>query len=199
MKERPILFSGPMVRAILAGTKTQTRRVVKPRFLWPIRTRTGLTADEHQADIEAIVSFCPYGVPGDRLWVRETFCVFPEDAPDGMGQNVYYRADPHNLSDTALQTMQRNGVKWRPSIFMPRSASRILLEITDVRVERLQAISGPDCWAEGIEAAGWDCERYGSVVECYRDLWEKINGAGSWDANPWVWVVLFRRLLSIVG
>lgn len=85
-------------------------------------------------------------------------------------------------------------LRWRPSIHMPRWASRITLEIVDIRVQRVQDISGPDCWAEGIARAGWDCERYGSVVECYRDLWESINGPGSWDVNPWVWVVEFHRL-----
>lgn len=190
MKKRPILFSGPMVRAILPGTKTQTRRVIKPQ---PDEDGLSKVIDGPWQDTDGRPYRCPYGVPGDRLWVRETWAV----------QHEYDAAAPSEIGASArwhyAATEDLGGLRKRPSIFLPRRGSRILLEITDLRVERLQAISGPDCWAEGIEAAGWGCERYGSVVECYRDLWEKINGAGSWYANPWVWVVLFRRLLSIVG
>ena len=182
-KERPILFSAPMVRAIIDGSKTQTRRAIS-RKRFPCVDWDYAKVGDRCLPIAAHA----YGIPGDRLWVRETWA--PErdgtGCPDDNG--VLYRAtDPGwDVEDT--------GLRWRPSIHMPRAASRILLEITNVRVQRLQEISGPDCWAEGIAAAGWDCERYGSVVECFRDLWESINGSGSWDANPWVWAITFRRL-----
>lgn len=162
MKERPILFSGPMVRAILDGRKTQTRRVVKPRQ-GMLDDWTGLP--------------CPYGKPGDRLWVRET-CYFEQ--PHG---EVIYRADPG--SEKALDP-EFTGLRWRPSIHMPRWASRITLEIVNVRVERLQDIRVDDARAEGVTAK-WP-------VHGFRNLWQSINGFGSWDANPWVWVVEFRNM-----
>jgi hypothetical protein len=183
MKERPILFSGPMVRAILAGTKTQTRRVMKPV---PCLTRGMQT---HEFSVGGHDYRCPYGVPGSRLWVRETFAMNEVKG----GPPVIYRADygqaqsvfidrPHSAEWDVVVT------RWKPSIFMPRSASRILLEITEVRVERLQAISDDDAWAEGCEPND------NNPVDWYHALWEQINGAGSWDANPWVWVVSFKRL-----
>jgi hypothetical protein len=150
--------------------------------------------------------------PADRLWVRETFCIESSkevayEPPFNDGRPIQHHDDehwgpwweqPHYRATDPTPELEVGtgdpGVKWRPSIFMPRWASRILLEITAIRVERLQSISGPDCWAEGIAYAGWDPERYGSVVECYRDLWESIHGPGSWNANPWVWVVEFRRV-----
>ena len=196
MKERPILFSAPMVRAILDGRKTQTRRVVKSDCLeiaerddgthWPWREDCDNGGD--------IWYPCPYGYAGDLLWVRETW--HPETSdPDARAA---YKADcDYDTSDCS----------WRPSIHMPRWASRILLRITDIRVERLQAIRDADALAEGIIEqtsqidAGWqdywpseDGEPYASAREAYRALWESINGAGSWDANPWVWVVEFERV-----
>lgn len=193
MKERPILFSGPMVRAILEGRKTQTRRVVKrqgdmefdpadPHF-GPYWLSYATEADGEDAKVR-----CPYGVPGDRLWVRETYCEFTEDSPDRMGAGFYYRADLANQSDSAAETMRLNGVKWRPSIFMPRRASRILLEITGVRVERLQDISDDDCRAEGYDRS------HAFPREWFARLWASINGTGSWAANPLVWVVSFQRV-----
>jgi hypothetical protein len=188
VKERPILFSGDMVRAILSGSKTQTRRIAKPRRgdRTPCEHWMPYTSDvigrncEHGSEVQ----FCPDGQPGDRLWVRETF---------GIGR---YEADGESIEGRAHYRSSEPSCKcrWLPSIHMPRWASRITLEITDVRVERLQTISGQDCWAEGIEAAGWDCTRYGSVVECYRDIWESIHGVGAWDINPLVWVVKFKRV-----
>jgi hypothetical protein len=187
MTERPILFSGPIVRAILEGKKTQTRRMIKgqrdmefdindPHF-GPYWLSYATDAEGEDARVR-----CPYGKPGDRLWVREGHAL--------DGSQVFYRAGHAEAQSSG----PRVDIRWRPSIFMPRRASRITLEITGVRVERLQQVSGPDCWEEGISHAGWDPERYGSVVECYRDLWQSIHGAGSWDANPWVWVVEFRVL-----
>lgn len=195
MKERPILFSGAMVRALLAGTKTQTRRVVKFQGK-DLETLLGL---KNQA------ACCPYGQPGDRLWVREAFCKIIGQS--GGWIETDYRATYNHgfrLGDT-LSLKKR----WTPSIHMPRDASRITLEITDVRVERLQDISEADAIAEGIERLDdfFDCPCYRAYDEpqgsdvvfpddpigSYASLWTSINGPGSWDANPWVWVVEFRR------
>ncbi len=179
MKERPILFSAPMIRALLAGTKTQTRQVVKD---WQ-------HFQPHHDSWR-----CPYGTVGTKLWVRETFC---DDWKDARG--VQYRADGGLDGD-----MMDAGCRWRPAIHMPRWASRITLEVTGVRVERLQDISIEDCKAEGAwtdESIVEKCEKYFGVDAfsvnprlAYRMLWESINGAGSWDANPFVWVVEFRRI-----
>ena len=193
MRERPILFSAPMVRAILAGTKCQTRRVVKPRKDpdYGCELSPGeIAGDEH------IARLCPYGAPGDRLWVRETHM--------DLGGCYLYRADDRAEAERAAVAP---GQGWRPSIHMPRTLSRITLEITAVRVERLQDISEADVMAEGVrryEAGSlgmqWDngiksiTTRGNPAQASYRWLWESINGAGSWDANPWVWVVAFKRV-----
>ena len=190
MKERPILFSGAMVRAILRGRKTQTRRICKKPIWTDMEdvpnhcTRYGNVA---------LPVKCPYGEPGDRLWVKETFAVNSQPA-------VYsYRAD--------WVDGVKHVNKWKPSIFCTRKASRITLEIVAVRVERLQYITGQDAIAEGIHRFDLDgCEyfhwrkeapteeHFNSAVMAYRDLWRSINGPDSWDANPWVWVVEFKRL-----
>jgi hypothetical protein len=170
--EKPILFSAPMVRAILEGRKTMTRRVVKPQ------------PESDQDDGHAgLIQDCPYGQPGDRLWVRETFstdgcaCYEPCFCP-----SVWYKAD--DLSeDKELQP------KWCPSIFMPRWASRIILEVTGVRVERLQEITNAGALAEGIEPSGVPRTYVGDFAA----LWDSLNakrGYG-WDTNPWVWVIGF--------
>lgn len=188
MKERPILFSGPMVRALLAGTKTQTRRIIKPQ---PEPLRQCVDGwrwkGEHH---DFMIDVCPFGKPGDRLWVKETYSAHGEMGDWGRKR---YRAD---LGDDAKEP---HGLHWRPSIFCTRNASRITLEITSVRVERLNDISEADAKAEGAEIqketpGGWIIcgPRIGSYKEGYRWLWESINGAGSWDANPWVWVIEFR-------
>lgn len=162
MKERPILFSGAMVRAILDGSKTQTRRVCK------LDVRGGMP----QPELDSLLRCCPYGQPGDRLWVRETWAkTYVRQA--GAEWFVYATGD--NRTDY--------GGPWKPSIHMPRAASRITLEITGVRVERLGEISESDARAEGVQ----------SVAE-FKELWASINGLGSWEANPWVWVVEFRRI-----
>jgi hypothetical protein len=182
MIERPILFSGPMVRALLAGTKTQTRRAVKGE---PLRWLDG---DGFTPEFVALPenALCPQGQPSDRLWVREAWRTVAEaDALPPRDLNaahrVWYEADaPH----------QPGFGRRRPSMFMPRWASRITLEINGVRVERLQAISRGDAMQEGCPfpnmAQGDDPRRW------YSQLWDSINGAGSWDANPWVWCVEFR-------
>lgn len=196
MRERPILFSAPMVRAILAGAKTQTRRLVKPN---PHKVDGGVPFADAPAWAHAEpgseVMRCPYGVRGDRLWVRETFsgpwCM--GDAPPSKwvrSSRIWYWADGNPT--------EGDWTRPRPSIHMPRWASRITLEITSVRVERLKDISEADAIAEGVSVhpdhhAKPPTSHY-SPYSAYRDLWEAINGAGSWDTNPWVWVVEFRRM-----
>jgi len=200
MTERPILMSAPMVRALLAGRKAQTRRVVKHEHaseieVWAwngVSWRFGVYGEGGvAADMGGIQ--CPYGVPGGtRLWVRETWAKAGE-----VGDATEYRADNHDPS----------AGKWRPSIHMPRWASRITLAVTAVRVERLQDISEADAVAEGtpcrtcgrhVDGHGEDdCECFHSTrvaVESYRSLWESINGPGSWAANPWVWAISFEVL-----
>lgn len=190
MKERPILFSGAMIRALLAGTKTQTRRAVKG---WPLEwLATGQFTPEYVAD--PANRACPYGQPGDQLWVRETFAKI-----DGQTQpwiETDYRAT-YTHGDRLGDTL---GIKkrWTPAIHMPRSASRISLEVTGVRVERLQDISEADAIAEGIGLEGGmftngDGLEYDLPIQAYSALWESINGPGSWAANPWVWAVKFKR------
>jgi hypothetical protein len=217
-----------MVRAILAGQKSQTRRIVKgiplqpaPRCHpdhkaspdawddvrcfgdeWSFRGETALT--EH-------LIRCPYGKPGDRLWVKETVS---ESEPCYLGgrpqPTVWYRAD--NNRPTWAER------KWTPSIHCARRLSRITLEVTDVRVQRLQDISEEDAMAEGVESrevitgasyeggghvekcgarylhGTWPCDVFDSSVDAFSDLWQSINGPGSWDANPFVWVVSFKRV-----
>ena len=205
MKERPILFSAPMVRALLAGTKTQTRRALRDQpCMLPDFNRGHLSIRVRGAVYQAFSpNFppvrCPYGEPGDRLWVRETWAApHSEDArpPRAIQCDwmlIHYAA-----------TEDRGGLLWRPSIHMPRWASRITLEITGVRVERLQNISEADAEAEGCTKnhngyylggphAVSGRKQMATAQSAYRDLWESINGPGSWDANPWVWVVEFKR------
>ena len=193
MKERPILFSGPMVRAILDGSKTQTRRTFKGTTEHKGPYNPAYMEAHQQAN--GWGSICPHGTPGDRLWVRETWAVqhgfdawTPRHIP--RGARIYYSATADLKGPCGV-----GGLRCRPSIFMPRWASRILLEITDVRVQRLQEISEGDARAEGAIGAlndsigdNW-CAR-----EAFAALWESINGTGSWHANPWVWAITFRRL-----
>jgi hypothetical protein len=219
MKERGIIFSGPMVRALLEGRKTQTRRIVKhqgivdnPAFpdLKIIQLGSTQAWLNSQPDHPQHISkFSPYGQSGDRLWVKETFC--PVHDGDYGGTNwVDYRATPrYSESHPAGWENAPNdpeALKWKPSIFMPRWASRILLEITGVRVERLQDISEEDASAEGCAAmegcmwhtfeeadAGISMHAH-TARDAYEALWESINGDGSWSANPFCWVISFRRI-----
>lgn len=206
MRERPILFSAPMVRALLAGTKTQTRRVapiesfgvkqIEPGSItWAIRFTKPIGKDgvvghysgglftAEQASRIVASQFCPYGQTGDRLWVRETWSThrcFDHISPAALTtRSLHYWADGEIKSG-----------KGRPSIHMPRWASRITLEITGVRVERLQAISNEDAEAEGVKC---DLSSLG-FRDHFQTLWASINGAESWNANPWVWVVEFKRV-----
>lgn len=210
IKERPILFSAPMVRAILEGRKTVTRRAVKGSGLvWLDNFLAEYVADPEN-------NLCPYGNPGDRLWVRETFIDLRgtgvEHRPDPAGplQRYAYAADcrPGSHSDEARKDF---GLKYKPSIHMPRAACRILLEITDVRVERLQDISEQQALAEGIVGVpfrpddGWPvCTGYmvgpddgktgleTTAAKAFAGLWNSVGG--NWDANSWVWVVEFKRV-----
>jgi hypothetical protein len=206
MKERPILFSAPMVRALLDGSKTQTRRVVKTQpdeYAVMLGDQCLLVHDSSPGMHNSELISCPYGQPGDRLWVRETFAMYPYAGNDGAAGEVY-RANG-NVTDEMLRALGR---KWTPSIHMPRWASRIDLEITGVRVERLQDCSEADAKAEGAEpydVAGLTAAELALLdaplmdpVTPYKNgyalLWESLNGPGSWDANPWVWVIEFRRV-----
>lgn len=205
IKERPILFSAPMVRAILDGRKTVTRRPVKvqPRSRADIGSYGKGQPFIRNPDVTERNPECPFGNPGDRLWVRETFMdllgtgVEHRPDPNGPLQRYAYRADypPGSHSDEARKDF---GLKWKPSIHMPRAACRILLEITDVRVERLQDISRADIRAEGLqcppELASDDVSpNYRDwYPAAWRQLWESTGG--DWAANPWVWVVEFKRV-----
>jgi hypothetical protein len=220
MKERPIIFSGPMARAILDGRKTQTRRVVKPQppSIEAVKAKSGSDYGWYREpknghlpfrpvgpvwavrDLDAnVVSkglTCPYGVVGDQLWCRETWT--PDHAAFYPNFPVVYKAD------SAYDYERENGkvysdeqkawypYRWRSPFHMPRRLSRITLEITGVRVERLQAISEADAMAEGMDAKpepDLSLNRGRFAL-----LWESINGPGSWDANPWVWVIEFKLL-----
>lgn len=187
MKERPILFSGAMIRAILAGQKTQTRRAAKPVKHPDLGNPydPGALVSELQ---HVIGRACPYGQPGDRLWVRETWSThacFDHLPPSECPKSIHYWADGE------IKTGKR-----RPSIHMPRWASRILLEIVSVRVERLQSISEADAEAEGIDFLRHvqDADETLTARDLYECLWDGISGEGSWAANPWVWVVEFKRI-----
>ena len=191
MKDRPILFSAPMVRAILEGRKTQTRRVVKNAHV--------ITCDDRFGATDAR---CPYGVPGDRLWVKEKWR--PAWHPE-MFCSVQYASDSsyrkptindetrgHRFADMCEQSGD-NAEPWHPSIHMWREFSRLTLEVVAVRVERLQVIGLADCAAEGAPPTH-PADNVWDSTETYRKLWESINGVGSWDANPWVWVIEFKRI-----
>jgi hypothetical protein len=202
-KKRPILFSAPMVRALLEGQKTQTRRLVKPQP--PISNGKDASWRDPKADLwrnarQFARDCCPYGEPGDQLWVREGLI-----RPDGdpwlyRADNIPVMVNPED--ETAMVVWAHHKLQdYCVSIHMPRWASRITLELTDVRVERVQDISEDDAKAEGCKAAdpatGRECilsPLLGSHRLHYAALWDKINGMDSWTANPWVWALTFRRL-----
>lgn len=234
MKEHPIIFSAPMVRAILDGTKTQTRRAVKVKPHYHIEERDDGTVWPWMYDADRDSDSwmaCPYGQTGDRLWVREAwrigawdehrpafaldYCDGPRkewvDAPDPTSdddlfsrlwqQSIDDAIKDHGCKDRYQWEPGQSPCRWRPSIHMPRWASRITLEITGVRVERLQDISEADATAEGIDPtqanktlSSIGTKTISGPVAEYSVLWESINGPGSWDANPWVWVVEFKRV-----
>ena len=200
MKEKPILFSGPMVNAILDGRKTQTRRAVKHCTQNSAASRPYFPGGYKQGKFVEPTD-CPYGQPGDRLWVRETW---GRGYTYGGGDPVFwYRADGESRFEQKPSvicdyTRPPDNAKWKPSIFMPRWASRITLEITDVRVERLRDISEEDSWEEGIHDLAADNEQWDGDPDQGRKtfclIWQSINGKGSWEQNPWVWVVSFRKI-----
>lgn len=202
MKERPILFSAPMVRALLDGSKTQTRRIVKPQPDIPIWMHPFFMSPKNGKarfrpvgpdwpDSEDDDIYFPYGQPGDRLWVREAFA---PKAIDPECTTIAYRATDDEC----------NG-PWKPSIHMHRWMSRITLEITEVRVELLQSISEADAKAEGVTPKSngrYACNFDDGKVECvspvtaYMSLWTELNGRESWPENPWVWVIEFKVVKS---
>jgi hypothetical protein len=197
MSDRPILFSAEMVRAILDGRKTQTRRVMKPQpkptpadfpgpagHWWPSQKHKSMLGVEREMQKWKGLagSACPYGDTGDLLWVRETWTQYP----------IELNPEPCDAWHKATSNGPLPPFKWRPSIHMPRWASRITLRITDIRVERLQDISCADAEAEG---AGHEAGLTGGQArEAFSHLWNKINGPGAWGANPWVWVMAFERV-----
>lgn len=249
MKERGMIFNGEMVRAILDGRKTQTRRIIKPQpevtlsgslsGTWLSRPLNGLLLPK----IEDIAIHCPFGVVGDRIWVRETWATLGNEDGCSVDWNdnlckgneksaarIYRASCEQRHGDFGLWSIpddadwkphtenEKFEGAWRPSIHMPRWASRILLEISDVRVERLNSINEHDAIAEGLaeiskdgriykygvpdrdgypgtDDCGWpwhEWERY--PISAYRKLWESIYGDDSWQANPWVWVIEFKRI-----
>lgn len=225
-----MLFSAPMVRAILEGRKTVTRRIVTPQPPADCQAWAGWILDSTTSDDVGKASWhdqagplafkthhvrCPYGQPGDRMWVRETWY---NDAAFGKPE-IFYRADGSFDEQFEQHRLGQVGpFKWRPSIHIPRWASRINLEVTGVRVERLQDITEAEALAEGIICenviVGANCnggehqeetadryfwegcreEGFETAVEAYADLWDEINGAGAWEANPWVFAVSFNKV-----
>lgn len=208
MKERPILFSASMVRALLAGTKTQTRRAVSKATLFGKKDQESAGYRPTILDPNSVGNIkwqwanglwfasyphlLPYGQPGDRLWVRESWYELGRwERVSQPGQPWEGDAEWRGSGEMAFAADGPNPGNWRsrPSIHLPRKFSRITLEVTGIRVERLHDINEDDAKAEGV---GGGFVVNGTFREDYRDLWESINGTGSWDANPWVWVVEFK-------
>lgn len=218
MKERPIIFNADMVRAVLDGRKTQTRRIMTPQptddiqpHQFPNKSLLGWLSSLKHKHGSFTAHICPFGQPGDRLWVRETWqCTsfetneyghvegvdymreIPKQKPQSPAWGVSYEANGFNTGDA-----EERGFPWRPSIHMPHWASRITLEITGVRVERLNSMTEQDAIAEGC------CGGHNSIPgyqysatphEHFHHVWQSIYGADSWQANPWVWVVEFKRM-----
>ncbi|EMY3089091.1 hypothetical protein AAIL13_004123 [Raoultella ornithinolytica] len=223
MKERGMIFNAEMVRAILDGRKTQTRRIMKVQpehselgLRRVVESKNGIDDGKYfwsQSDATGLKSrskpfACPFGTVGDRIWVREAFRVHSR-ATD-VATLVYKASERNSWTEqthrvpVAVCNKPATPEKWTPSLHMPRWASRILLEITDVRVERLNAISEEDARAEGIIDGG--CLNCGEPEPCgcanpepdatdaFAYLWQSIYGQENWNANPWVWVIEFKRL-----
>lgn len=245
-KERPILFSGPMVRAIMEGHKTQTRRILAPqpevvdtraiygvncyqwgkRQFWPPGVESASkpgTAHPHSWGGWHHLNLCPYGVPGDRLWIKETYFIdhidylrgpLPKERPAAHsgGDLIYYRADGECCEQIPeCCCAEVGGTKWRSPRFMPRWASRGDLELVNARLQRLQNITEEDAKAEGVEsdldvlarlshlrgasAAKAVPSRLLTARENFARAWDDINGKRApWASNPWVWAVTFRRI-----
>ncbi len=224
MKERPIIFNGDMVRAVLSGQKTQTRRPVKPqpifkdlasppRWCWSGKGHTVKWVD--RISPLGMTGDCHFGQPGDHLWVRETFCTFEQS---NGSQGMAYRADTEDGWYSPCETLTggypshcschpgcegctagRWKPTWRPSIHMPRWASRITLEITDVHVERVQDIHEEDAIAEGIDPRKLSYLSGERAVTKFSVLWNSLYAADGfgWDVNPWVWVVTVKRVEEV--
>lgn len=240
MTERPITFRAPMVRAILAGRKTQDRRALKPqpghRQKISLSNGNWMIHDETEFPVDGEVIRCPYGQPGDRLWVRETWvellhtspasdqpelcdgdkliehATFWIDANGGKwwhydGRVIAYKATSDVVfcdGDGFTEYANKDELpKWRSPVLMPRWASRITLEVVSVRVERLQDISEADAWLEGVRPAGVSeypndgsldsVEPQSATIQEFAKRWDESNGKGSWEANPWVWAIEFRK------
>jgi hypothetical protein len=227
-KEHPILFSTPMIQALLEGRKSMTRRIIKPQPEYyeiedkkMVRYETKKSYMQIQIDNladEFLGIPCPYGKIGDVLWVRETFTIMEPEHCASMSERFVYKADmKHPDSEEMRQEYIKSGYpyQWKPSIFMPRAACRILLEITDIKVERLQDINFQDALNEGVHresdasGQGWfdnyqflDSKfnqhnvdthaMFKDPVRSFKTLWQSINGEESWDKNPWVWAIAFQ-------
>lgn len=212
MKERGMIFNSEMVRAILEGRKTQTRRMIKgvdgaasfnPE--WDINGEeifVVLGEKDHTGMNPVLGAIsCPFGVVGDRIWVRETWA---EAGPSAPNLKLYRANYPAHVPTYYENAPPADEIRWTPSIHMPRWASRITLEVTGVRVERLNSISQEDAQAEGMELTGWrptysDPDSGGEVwtpYDNFAQLWESIYGEEGWKANPWVWVIEFKRISS---
>lgn len=207
MNEKPILFSGKMVRQILRGRKTQTRRVIKPQpphWRWNDHSWDDRCIDVGTGERDdAYYVICPYGKPGDRLWVRETWAHDDPSCKDvrcGNRDHIWWKATEKKIVADSFA----GDAHWRPSIHMPRWASRLTLEIVNVRVERVQEITPANCKAEGIYiphptppiTTDEALKHLGEYKNGFALLWDSINSKRgySWDANPWVWVVEFKRV-----
>lgn len=218
MKDRPILFSGPMIRALLEGRKTQTRRIVKPQpnckpHLLVVRDRLSAMWGVPETHSNEVVP-CPYGQPGDLLWVRETWAMESnlcyQDVYDKPGNPLgpvrwhgneeegrwfdcprYRASEPETLLVTPDDESGEK-MRWKPSIHMPRWAARLTLELTDVRIERVQDISEEDAQAEGVILRPTPVHRFADHRIAFTVLWESINGPTAWNLNPWVWALTFR-------
>ena len=183
MKEKPILFNGEMVRAILDGRKTMTRRAVKPQpTLDHGLVFEGIALGKFGAVSDSVIA-CPYGTIGDRLWVKETHHVRDAGYVDGTGRDIVYKADDEDFP-----------YGWTPSIHMPRWASRITLEITNVRVERLHEITEADAEREGVEPWSSNALDFNGYYNSFSHLWDSTTKDHKWESNPWVWVIEFKRI-----
>ena len=207
MTERPILFSALMVRALLAGNKTQTRRLMKPQpvnegqFLgeriwrWDYKRGCLIAANESHAQ-QSWLPQCPYGTIGDRLWVREAFYIdlsgsWRDYERDEVLENLYYRADGECCAQIPeCQCADVGKPRWSSPLHLPRWASRLTLQITDVRVQRLHELTSEDAIAEGVDCfGGFD---YPDPVGGFIEVWNKINGESAWERNDWVWALSFE-------
>lgn len=214
MSDRPILFQGEMVRAILDGRKTQTRRIMKPQPPAEAESVCRQLYSQEAPEFDGAWTwwagkpqkpitrplFCRYGQPGDTLWVRETWKPVPISAYR-CSEGVQQTPNPQDADEAAVYKAgwdrSSGGVPWRPSIHMPRWASRITLRITDIRVARLQSVSHEDCEAEGCPGGHGSIPGYpysATPREHFQTLWNKITGPGAWDDNPWVWAISFERV-----